>query len=169
MEQHLSYRFALAEDLPEIVAIYNSIIASRMVTADMEPVTVAQRQAWFNQHSSEKYPLWMVENEAGETVGWLSFQAFYGRIAYAATAEVSIYLHPAQRQKGYGTRILKFAIAKAPELGIKTLLGFIFGHNQPSIRLFEREGFSVWGNFPGVAELDGVERDLLILAKRVSG
>jgi phosphinothricin acetyltransferase len=47
------------------------------------------------------------------------------------------------------------------------LLGFIFGHNEPSLKLFERFGFEKWGHLPSVAELDGIERDLVIVGKRV--
>jgi phosphinothricin acetyltransferase len=43
----------------------------------------------------------------------------------------------------------------------------VFAHNAPSIALFERHGFVRWGLLPGVAELDGVERDLAILGLRL--
>ena len=48
----MRYTLSLAqrEDLPEIVAIYNSTIASRQVTADLQPVSVAEREAWFVAH-----------------------------------------------------------------------------------------------------------------------
>jgi L-amino acid N-acyltransferase YncA len=46
-------------------------------------------------------------------------------------------------------------------------LGFIFGHNAPSLGLFARFGFSRWGELPGVAAPDGVERDLIIVGRRV--
>jgi L-amino acid N-acyltransferase YncA len=49
----------------------------------------------------------------------------------------------------------------------RTLLGFIFAHNRPSIALFEQAGFARWGLLPCVAELDGTERDLAILGRRV--
>ena len=39
----MHHRNAIWEDLPEIVAIYNSTIPGRMVTADTEPVTVASK------------------------------------------------------------------------------------------------------------------------------
>jgi L-amino acid N-acyltransferase YncA len=48
-----------------------------------------------------------------------------------------------------------------------TLLGFIFGHNEPSLQLFYRFGFEKWGHLPNVAELDGIERDLIILGKKI--
>ena len=163
----LKYKDASRDDLPEIVEIYNSTIASRLVTADVEPVSVESKVGWFNEHSPDKRPLWIVENETGETIGWVSFQSFYGRPAYNATVEVSIYLEEAQRGKGYGKLILKHCINTAPNYGIKTLLGFIFAHNESSLKLFRGSGFEDWANLPNVAELDGVERSLIILGLRL--
>lgn len=162
----MTYRNATLEDLPEIVAIYNTTIAGRMVTADTEPVTVESRIPWFNVHSPEKRPLWMVEDK-GVTIGWVSFQSFYGRPAYDGTAEISIYLHEDQRGKGYGKAILNYAMEQCPSIKIHTLLGFIFAHNLPSLRLFEQSGFKEWAHLPNIAVLDGVERSLNILGKRI--
>jgi phosphinothricin acetyltransferase len=53
-------------------------------------------------------------------------------------------------------------------MAIHTLLGYIFGHNEPSLRLFESEGFVRWAHLPRVAVLDGVERDLVIVGRRVA-
>ena len=52
----------------------------------------------------------MVEDDAKNIIGWVSFQPFYGRPAYDATAEISIYLAPLQRGKGYGKSILQYCI-----------------------------------------------------------
>jgi phosphinothricin acetyltransferase len=161
-----SHRIARFDDLPRIVEIYNSTVASRQVTADTEPVAVESRRAWFSEHAPEKRPLWVVE-DGGEVIGWLSFSNFYGRPAYAGTAELSIYLAESARGKGLGGYFLTEAIAFAPKIGVHTLLGFIFGHNTPSLRLFEKFGFQRWAHLPRVAVLDGIERDLDILGKRV--
>lgn len=160
------YRLAEAADLPQIVAIYNSTVASRQVTADTEPVSVESRQAWFTAHQRRDRPLWVVE-QAGQVVGWLSFSSFYGRPAYQGTAEVSIYLAESVRGQGLGRFLLQSAIDFAPSIALHTLLGFVFGHNTPSIQMFERFGFARWGHLPCVAELDGIERDLLILGLRL--
>ncbi|KAF0996244.1 GNAT family N-acetyltransferase [Geobacillus sp. TFV-3] len=159
-------RDAAAPDLPHIVRIYNETIPSRMVTADLEPVSVESRRAWFEAHNPHHRPLWVVEDD-GVVCAWLSFQSFYGRPAYRHTAEVSIYIAETHRGRGLGTKLLERAVDQAPSLGIKTLLGFIFAHNEPSLRLFSRFGFERWGYFPRVAELDGVERDLVIVGKRL--
>ncbi|RKO69005.1 N-acetyltransferase family protein [Sphingobacterium puteale] len=164
----LIFRDARQADLPLIVAIYNTTIASRMVTADTSPVSVESRQKWFDEHSPSKRPLWLVEDENSNILGWVSFQSFYGRPAYDATVEISIYLDEQQRGRGLGKQILQYCIKQAPALGIHTLLGFIFAHNVPSITLFEKMGFQEWANLPNIATLDHVERSLKIMGKRVS-
>ena len=162
----MNFRNATLNDLPAIVEIYNSTIASRMVTADTEPVTTANRLNWFHQHTPGERPLWIVEND-GHMIGWVSFQDFYGRPAYQGTAEISIYLNEKERGKGYGKKILQYAIEHAPPLGIKTLLGFIFSHNIPSIQLFIAAGFEEWADLKKIALLDGKEYGLKILGKRI--
>ncbi|MBM7867346.1 GNAT family N-acetyltransferase [Heliomicrobium gestii] len=161
-------RDAVESDLPAIVAIYNSTIASRMVTADTTPVSVENRLPWFRDHYPNGRPLWVLEEE-GVIAGWLSFQSFYGRPAYDGTVEVSIYVAEAFRGKGIGRFLLQQAIEAAPSMGVHTLLGFIFAHNEPSLGLFEAFGFSRWGHLPRVAILDGLERDLIICGRRVTG
>ncbi|WP_288842200.1 GNAT family N-acetyltransferase [uncultured Deefgea sp.] len=160
------YRLATRDDLAQIVGIYNATIASRQVTADTEPVSVASRQAWFAAHQQADRPLWVVE-QAGQIIAWLSFSSFYGRPAYQGTAEVSIYLAESARGQGLGRFLLQAAIEYSAGIGLHTLLGFIFGHNTPSIGLFEAHGFAVWGHLPGVAELDGIARDLLIMGLKI--
>jgi phosphinothricin acetyltransferase len=163
----IKFRNATANDLKIIVDIYNSTIASRMVTADTEPVSIESRQNWFEEHSTDKRPLWVIENSTNDIIGWVSFQSFYGRPAYDATAEISIYLQPLQRGKGLGKEVLQYCIDKAPGFGIKTLLGFIFSHNEQSLKLFRHFGFEDWATLPGIAVLDGQERSLKILGKRI--
>jgi L-amino acid N-acyltransferase YncA len=134
------HRIACVDDLPAIVAIYNSTIASRQVTADTEVVNVDSRRAWFAEHIPERRPLWVIETR-GQVNAWLSYSNFYGRPAYDATAELSIYVHEQARGKGLGRYFMEQAIAYAPQLGIHTLLGFIFGHNEPSLKLFDKFDF----------------------------
>jgi len=55
-----------------------------------------------------------------------------------------------------------------PTLGSKTLVGFVFSHNEPSIRLLRSFGFEEWGKLPNVAEMDGEEYSLSIFGKRIN-
>ena len=166
MEARLAIRDARDDDLARIVEIYNEAIPGRRATADTDPVSVASRRAWFREHTPGRRPLWVVERD-GDLVGWLSLQDFYGRPAYAATAEVSVYVGSAAQGGGVGRRLLTHALERAPALGVTTLVGFVFAHNAPSLALFEGLRFTRWGHLPRVARLDGIERDLLILGRRL--
>lgn len=165
--EELRFRNAETKDLSKIVEIYNSTIASRMVTADTKNVSVESKLEWFAQHNPEKRPLWIIETQENETVGWVSFSSFYGRPAYNGTVEVSIYMDENFRGKGFGKKVLQYCIDNAEKFEVKTLLGFIFLHNEPSLKLFRNFGFEDWGILPDVAVLDGVERTLVILGKKI--
>jgi len=161
------HRLAREADLAAIVAIYNETIAARLVTADLEPVSVESRRAWFREHDRPTRPLWVIERD-GAVAAWLSFSCFYGRPAYDGTAEVSVYVAGRARRCGLASALLRAAVAAGPALGLHTLLGFIFGHNAPSLALFERLGYQRWGLLPRVAVLDGIERDLVIVGHHIS-
>jgi L-amino acid N-acyltransferase YncA len=166
----MTIRDATERDLASIVEIYNAAIPARMATADLEAVSIDSRRAWFAEHLPASRPLWILEEDGaleGQIKAWLSFQSFYGRPAYHATAELSVYVAPDAQRRGYARLLVAEAIRRAPEFGLKTLLGFIFAHNEPSLALFRSFGFEVWAHLPRVAELDGVERDLMILGHRL--
>lgn len=162
----IAIRHATEADLPRIVEIYNASIPDRLATADTQPVTVAARLDWFRSHHPERHPL-RVLTVNSTIAAWISLRPFYGRPAYHSTAEVAVYVAPEHRGHGHASRLLKDLIDDAPGLGLRTLLAFIFGHNDPSLSIFERFGFEKWGHLPKIAELDAVERDLIILGKRV--
>ena len=162
----MEIRDASLTDLPAIVEIYNSTVASRMVTADPEPISVESRRAWFHQHDPESRPIWVAEVN-GEIAGWFSFEDFRKKPAYHATAEVSVYVAEKYRRQGVGRRLLEEAIRRAPALGLKTLTAGAFAHNGPSLRLFEGFGFERWAYYPRVAELDGIEWDLVVMGLRL--
>jgi L-amino acid N-acyltransferase YncA len=163
----MKIRDAVAKDLPAIVEIYNSTIPSRAVSADTEPVSVEQRSPWFDEHDPSRRPIWVMES-GEEIIGWLSLSDFYDRRpAYHATAEIGVYVREDHRGEGIGRRLVEEAVRRGPELGLNTLTAGAFAHNEASVRLFEKMGFRKWAHFPNVAELDGVERDLVVLGLRL--
>jgi phosphinothricin acetyltransferase len=159
-------RDATEADLPAIVAIYNEGIRGRVSTAQLEEVSVEQRRLWFHEHSPEVYPLWVAELD-GRIAGWLSFHAYIHRAGYRPTAEISVYVAGEFRRRGVGMALLEKAVDAAPALGVTALIGNVFARNESSLRLFERSGFERWGLLPGVAQVDGVRHDVVIMGRGI--
>lgn len=160
-------RDAAEADLPAIVEIYNEAIRGRISTAQLEEVSVEQRRPWFREHSARSHPLWVAEID-GQIAGWLSFHPFIKRAAYRGTAEISVYVSEKFRGRGVGNALLEKAIADSPDLKITALIGCIFAHNEPSLRLFARLGFERWGFLPRVALVDGVDRGVVVMGRHVA-
>jgi len=182
-QRSMIIRDAVEADLPAIVEIYNSTIACRLVTADMEAISIESRLSWFHSHTPNRRPLWVIEPtidqqmecntlEDGancEIAGWLGFQSFYSaRKAYDKTAELSIYISTHYRRQGIGRILLQAAIARSPALGIKNLVGCIFANNEPSLKLFKNFGFEEWGYLPAIAEFESGTSDLVIVGRHLS-
>ncbi|MGA2445874.1 MAG: N-acetyltransferase family protein [Opitutaceae bacterium] len=161
-------RDAVEADLSAIVAIYNSVIPGGMVTADTTPVTIESRVPWFRAHAPDRRPIWVVDDAGGAVCAWFSFSDFHPRPAYQPTAEFSVYVAETHRRRGLGDLLMRRAIERAPALGLKALVGLIWAHNEPSLRLCAKHGFETWGHLPRVALLYGVERDLIIVGRRVA-
>jgi phosphinothricin acetyltransferase len=159
-------RDALEAELPAIVEIYNAATATRRSTALLDPVSVEERLPWFRRHSPEQFPLWVAEIES-QIAGWLSFHEFIRRPAYDGAAEISIYVHENFRRRGIGRALLEKAIADAPRLEVRALLGYVLGHNEGSLELFESAGFERWGCLPRIAKFENAERDLVIVGRHV--
>ena len=162
----IQFEFATQQHLTKIVGTYNASIPARLATADLVEVSVESKQKWFDDHNEEKRPLWII-NYNHEYAGWMSFTSFYGCPVYDGTVEVSIYIEPTMQGKGLGKAALLYAEPEAKNRNIKTLLGFIFDHNEPSLKLFYNMGFEKWAHLPKIANMLDAERGLIILGKRV--
>ncbi|MCH4008913.1 GNAT family N-acetyltransferase [Companilactobacillus sp.] len=160
----IEFNYAEQVDLSKIVDIYNQAIPSRMATADLKPVNLESKQAWFAGFNHQQRPIWKIELD-GTIAGWVSLEYFYGRPAYIHTAEISIYIDNNFKHHGLGTSAVEFVITQLKALDIDTLVAYIFSHNLPSQGLFKKYGFTQWAHLPDVALMDGQKRSLDILGK----
>src|SRR5438105_12412299 len=85
--EEIRIRDAAEADLPAIVEIHNAAIASRISTAQLDPVTVEGRREWFRAHSPTQYPICVADLD-GAIAGWLSCREFLLRGAYRGTVEI---------------------------------------------------------------------------------
>lgn len=167
MSMNLLVRDATEADLPRIVDIYNQSIPGGRSTADLTPITVADRLEWFAKFDAAKRPIWVAE-DAGEVVACIYLTSFYGgRAAYDKTAEVSLYIDEKWQSRGVGTFLMQRMIDHCPALGVTTLIGMHFDHNEATLRLNEKFGFEVVGHLPEIAEVHGEKRGLLLSILRI--
>ncbi|NLR09590.1 MULTISPECIES: GNAT family N-acetyltransferase [Lactobacillaceae] len=155
----VKFRVAQSRDQAAIIAIYNQAVATKGSTADLTPVTVAQRQPWFAAFTPDHFPLWVIES-AGEVAGFVGLEPYSDRAGYRNTAEVALYLDDHYQGQHLGTQAVDWIAQQAPRLGVTTVISRIFGHNQASRHLFEKAGYDHWGHLPAIAEMQGFTADL---------
>ena len=148
----MTIRNAHRDDLPRIVRILNQS-AGTGANARLAPVGVDSREAWFDAHAPDRFPIWIAETER-DVVGWCSLSPWRsGRGALAGVAEISYYVDAAHHRQGIATRLVRHARGACPGLEIHTLLAIGLESNPASEALLIREGFERWGLLPGVADL----------------
>ena len=150
----MQIRIATADDLEQIVAIYNQAVLRGNCTADTEPLDVSERQDWFNEHTPGEYPIFVITGEDKQDIhGWCSLSAHRkGRMALAKVAEISYYVDSTQQGKGIGKKLMRYALEEAPRCGLHNLFAILLDTNQESIALLEKYGFKQWGHLPEIAE-----------------
>jgi L-amino acid N-acyltransferase YncA len=159
-------REATESDLSSIVKLYNDSISGGVASTNTNPVSLERSMGWFRQHRSSGKPLWVAEDD-GKVVGWLSIRPFFRRPAYDATAKVMVYVDPGSRGKGVGTKLMRNAITCGQSAGLETFVCYLLQENQPAKEFLEASGFKKWGQFPGVARLAGIKRDLVVMGRQL--
>ena len=163
----MNIRTATIEDLETMVEIYNQAIAAGQKTADITPFTTEARKKWFEDHTPDKYPILVAENN-NVIVGYLTISPYRpGRMALRNTAEVSYFIHFEHHRKGIASNLLRHAIGMCPALQIKNLFAILIDSNEASIKLMDKYGFEKWGHLPRVAEFDGIEVGHLYYGLRI--
>ncbi|WP_125547114.1 GNAT family N-acetyltransferase [Levilactobacillus lindianensis] len=160
----IQFRQAKRADLSLIVAIYNEAVTTKQSTADVQPVTVAQREAWFTSFNPLRFPLWMIENE-GRVAGFVGLEPYSDRAGYRHVAESALYLASDQQGQHIGSQAVDWIARQAPKLGLTTVIARIFGHNTASRKLFTKAGYAQWGHLPEIAEMPGFTADLEVYGR----
>ncbi len=152
-------------DLPGILAIYNEVIAHSTAVYATEPVTLAERRAWFAARRERGFPV-LVAAEDGGVAGFASFGDWRGAWnGYRFTVEHSVHVREDRRGHGVGRRLVEALLPRAAALGKHVMIGGIDAANRDSIRFHERLGFEPVAHFREVGHKFGRWLDLLFMQR----
>jgi phosphinothricin acetyltransferase len=132
-----------------MVEIYNHYVRETPITFDIEPVTVAQREPWFAEHTASARHQLFVAEEAGRVIGFAGTGKHRDRAAYDTTAETTIYCAPDCIGRGVGAMLYRalFESLTASGADLHRLLAGITLPNDASVALHHAFGFTDVGVF----------------------
>jgi phosphinothricin acetyltransferase len=119
--------------------IYNHYVLHETCTWQVEPETLDDRQRWLAGHG-ERFPV-TVAVAGHQVLAWASLSPYNARHGYRFTAEDSVYVHPERRGAGLGRAMLADLIARAEQIGHRSIIAGISSDGLASVALHERFGF----------------------------
>jgi phosphinothricin acetyltransferase len=144
-------RSAKAEDLPQVVEIYNYYIANSVVTFDLEPLKIDEWTEKLTWLQSLELPFIVAVRPDGQLLGFAYVAPWRQKAAYRRTVEDSIYLKPAAMGKRLGTKLLAELIDRSKAAGVKEIVAVISDRGaESSIALHARFGFKNQGHLAKV-------------------
>jgi len=146
----MKVRPATHDDLPGILEIYNDAVLTTTATYDYEPRTLEHRAAWFEDHLTNTYPVFVAVSDEGRVVGWSALNRYHDRKGYQFTAENSVYVAADRRGRGIGRLLMKPLIESARQRGLHAILAGIDAENDASVRLHASFGFVKVAHFKQV-------------------
>lgn len=163
----VTFSYAVREELPKIIDIYNQAVPTRISTADTSPVTVESKIIWFESYNQTTRPIWVMKIE-NNIVGWVALEDFYGRPAFKSTAEISLYIDENYQGQGLGQQALDWVFSQLENCEVTTIMAYVFHHNEASQKLFFKNGFERWAHLPSIANMDDELYSLDILGRAFS-
>ena len=124
--------------------ICNHWIATSTATFHEEPLDADAFAAEVAEHADPRHGCFAIR-VGEELAGYLVISAFKGRCAYAASAEVSVYLDPSRTGRGLGAQAISYAVEHGRRHGLHVLLAVVCTENTASLAAFGRAGFDEVG------------------------
>ena len=162
-------RDAQTRDLPQILAIYNDVIATSTAVYATEPTSLAERGDWFEQRRGRGFPV-LVAVEGEAVVGFSSFGEFRGAFnGYRHSVEHSVHVRADVRGQGLGGRLVESLFPYAEARKAHVMIGAVDAANAGSIRFHEKLGFFQAGTLREVGRKFDRWLDLVFLQRFMEG
>ena len=145
----------------------NIIIDTTSVIEDNEQMTYVSKIRTIDTDNPDYFTYDLVAGSGAEDNAEFMLDGDKLIIVTKTNYDVKSVYHIRVKSTDYEGLSLEKAFDSCNELKIKTLLGFIFDHNKPSLELFYKMGFEKWAHLPKIANMIDAERGLIILGKRI--
>ncbi|HEY7383031.1 MAG TPA: GNAT family N-acetyltransferase [Beijerinckiaceae bacterium] len=158
-------RPAAAADLPEILTIYNEVIATSTAVYALDPVSLDERRTWFEGRRALGFPV-LVADDGADVLGFASFGHWRGAWpGYRYTVEHSVHVRAGRRGSGIGRALVEALFPLARDLGMHAMLGGVDADNKASLRFHKRLGFVPVAHFREVGHKFGRWLDLIFVQR----
>lgn len=157
-----------AEDrrLPEILALYNQVVADTAAIYRDDPADLADRAAWMAERRAGGFPVLVAVDEGDRMLGYASYGPWRGGFpGYRWTVEHTVMVCAEARGRGVGRALMEALEARAKAQGLHVMLGSVDADNAGSIALHERLGFEIVATHPQVGAKFGRWLDMVFLQK----
>ena len=131
------------QDAAATLRIHNHFVTETTVTFDLEARSLSEQIAWIQAHRGAHPAVVALLDD--EVIGYGSLSGFRPRPAYNTTVEDSVYVDPAHHGNGAGLALLTRLCELAAEYGYHSVIARITGHNEASLALHQRCGFTLVG------------------------
>jgi L-amino acid N-acyltransferase YncA len=133
---------SLSEHGAAILGILNEAIVNSTALYDYVPRQPGSMQAWVEQKTLGRFPVWGAVDEQGALLGFATYGSFRAWPAYKYSVEHSVYVERGARGKGVGKTLMRQLIHTAQQQQYHVLIGGIDAANAESIAFHEKLGFS---------------------------
>ncbi|WP_315836718.1 GNAT family N-acetyltransferase [Bradyrhizobium prioriisuperbiae] len=160
-------RAATAADLTAITPIYDHAVRTGTATFELEPPTLAEMTARFDNLSGAGFP-YLVAVIDGHVAGYAYAGPYRPRPAYRFTVENSVYLPPEAQRKGIGLKLLNALIDESEARGYRQMIAVIGDSaNAGSIGVHTRAGFEMIGTHRNVGFKFGRWLDTVMMQREL--
>lgn len=137
-------RDATADDLVDIVELYNALIPTTTIGWSERLETLPQREVWFKQRQAAGDAVLVAEDGAGNVIGFAAYGPFRDNErweGYRFTVENTVHVSAAHQSRGVGRALMTTLFERARAHGKHVMVAAVDADSAHSLRFHERLGF----------------------------
>jgi len=148
-----------SQDVQACLDIYAPFVTNAAVSFELEVPPLSEFQQRVSQITS-KYP-WLVATENNDVLGYAYASNYRDRLAYQWNVEVSVYVHPNQKQKKVGQALYTELLRLLQLQGFCKAFAVIAIPNEASVKFHTHMGFKEFATYEKVGFKLGKWHDVL--------